>query len=181
MPLNSVCTSCQSFSFIFYDMLLLSDLHLFFHGCFFWRGLHAIGRPSRAEELQTEEVSGNVLHCKCSCIYLSWMCCGMAYMRQCSNRVECFCLCYWLFACYVMLLVFARLVPLHNITQHDMAQHGMQVDRRASKGRKVRYVVHEKLKNFMFPISTYSPLSSSSEQAGGGSSTSQSLFNSLFQ
>jgi len=27
------------------------------------------------------------------------------------------------------------------------------VDRRASKGRKIRYVVHEKLKNFTFPIS----------------------------
>ena len=26
------------------------------------------------------------------------------------------------------------------------------VDRRASKGRKIRYVVHEKLKNFTFPL-----------------------------
>jgi hypothetical protein len=27
------------------------------------------------------------------------------------------------------------------------------VDRRASKGRKIRYVVHEKLQNFTFPVS----------------------------
>lgn len=31
-----------------------------------------------------------------------------------------------------------------------------KVDRKASKGRKIKYVAHEKLKNFMFPIPTYS-------------------------
>lgn len=30
-----------------------------------------------------------------------------------------------------------------------------KVDRKASKGRKIKYVAHEKLKNFMFPIPTY--------------------------
>lgn len=33
------------------------------------------------------------------------------------------------------------------------------VDRKASKGRKIRYTVHDKLQNFMFPIPTVNPSS----------------------
>jgi hypothetical protein len=32
----------------------------------------------------------------------------------------------------------------------------LQVDRKASKGRKIKFVAHEKLKNFMFPLPLYS-------------------------
>jgi hypothetical protein len=49
----------------------------------------------------------------------------------------------------------------------------LQVERKASKGRKVRYNVHDKLQNFMFPLSL-----------GGvevGGIDSEKLFHSLFQ
>jgi protein AATF/BFR2 len=32
----------------------------------------------------------------------------------------------------------------------------INVDRKASKGRKIRYTVHEKLQNFTFPVPTIS-------------------------
>ena len=44
------------------------------------------------------------------------------------------------------------------------------VDRRASKGRKIRYVAHKKLENFMFPIPKNFDIENS-----------QRLFSSLFQ
>ena len=33
----------------------------------------------------------------------------------------------------------------------EMQRHGKMVDTKASKGRKMRYTVHEKLQNFMAP------------------------------
>jgi hypothetical protein len=57
------------------------------------------------------------------------------------------------------------------------------VDRKASKGRKVRYNVHDKLQNFMFPQQRY--VSSSGSRGGGDSQLStidaDRLFQSLFQ
>jgi len=50
------------------------------------------------------------------------------------------------------------------------------VDRKASKGRKIRYVVHTKLQNFTFPIP-----SSASAAAATGSFDEDRLFQSLFQ
>jgi protein AATF/BFR2 len=47
------------------------------------------------------------------------------------------------------------------------------VDRKASKGRKIRYTVHDKLQNFMFPIPTVNPSSVTID--------SDRLFASLFQ
>lgn len=47
-----------------------------------------------------------------------------------------------------------------------------QVDRKASKGRKIRYVLHSKLQNFMFPI----------KRSGADSDIDRHiLFGSLFQ
>jgi hypothetical protein len=46
-----------------------------------------------------------------------------------------------------------------------------QVDRKASKGRKIRYVAHEKMKNFMYPIPTVTE----------SNIDTQALFSSLFQ
>ncbi len=46
----------------------------------------------------------------------------------------------------------------------------VKVDRKASKGRKLRYIVHKKLENFMFPQHLAEP-----------SINSERLFNSLFQ
>ncbi|XP_063901697.1 protein AATF-like isoform X2 [Zophobas morio] len=46
-----------------------------------------------------------------------------------------------------------RWLELKNLKTSTSAQKN--VDRRASKGRKLRYVVHEKLVNFMFPITNY--------------------------
>jgi hypothetical protein len=48
------------------------------------------------------------------------------------------------------------------------------VERKASKGRKVRYNVHDKLQNFMFPMGL-----SGADAAGG--MDSEKLFQSLFQ
>ena len=48
-----------------------------------------------------------------------------------------------------------------------------QVDRRASKGRKIRYIVHSKLQNFMFPIKR--------RGVDSGDIDSNILFGSLFQ
>lgn len=45
------------------------------------------------------------------------------------------------------------------------------VDRKASKGRKIRYTVHAKLQNFMFPIPTISEMQIDKDR----------LFGSLFQ
>ena len=42
------------------------------------------------------------------------------------------------------------MVRPHNLVQNKTRK---DVDRRASKGRRIRYVVHEKLKHFTFPIS----------------------------
>jgi len=50
------------------------------------------------------------------------------------------------------------------------------VERKASKGRKVRYNVHDKLQNFMFPLS----LSLGMGPDVGGID-SEKLFHSLFQ
>ena len=36
-------------------------------------------------------------------------------------------------------------------------KHRKQVDRRASKGRKLRYHIHEKLVNFMTPVELEAP------------------------
>ncbi len=47
------------------------------------------------------------------------------------------------------------------------------VDRKASKGRKIRYTVHDKLQNFMFPIPTVNPSTMTID--------SSRLFASLFQ
>lgn len=49
------------------------------------------------------------------------------------------------------------------------------MDRKASKGRKIRYVVHSKLENFMFP----NAVAYASET--GGSFDADRLFRSLFQ
>lgn len=46
-----------------------------------------------------------------------------------------------------------------------------KVDRKASKGRKVRYILHPKLQNFMFPM----------KQALADDVIDDRLFNSLFQ
>jgi len=48
-----------------------------------------------------------------------------------------------------------------------------QVERKASKGRKVRYNVHDKLQNFMFPLSL------GTAEVGG--IDAEKLFHSLFQ
>ena len=48
-----------------------------------------------------------------------------------------------------------------------------QVERKASKGRKVRYNVHDKLQNFMFPVGV------SAAEVGG--IDADRLFQSLFQ
>lgn len=50
----------------------------------------------------------------------------------------------------------------------------MQVERKASKGRKVRYNVHDKLQNFMFPLAHVG----NAEVAGVDA---EKLFQSLFQ
>jgi hypothetical protein len=63
------------------------------------------------------------------------------------------------------------------------------VDRKASKGRKIRYVVHNKIQNFMFPVpfslAVLSSSSSSSLSLGNGEMRtnvdSDRLFHSLFQ
>ncbi len=34
----------------------------------------------------------------------------------------------------------------------DFCSSFLQVERKASKGRKIRYTVHQKLQNFMFPV-----------------------------
>jgi protein AATF/BFR2 len=49
------------------------------------------------------------------------------------------------------------------------------VDRKASKGRKVRYNVHAKLQNFMFPMPTASAFETTGPQ------DADKLFQSLFQ
>jgi protein AATF/BFR2 len=49
------------------------------------------------------------------------------------------------------------------------------VDRKASKGRRIRYTVHSKLQNFMFPV----PYANQNEL--GFSMDSERLFTSLFQ
>jgi protein AATF/BFR2 len=49
------------------------------------------------------------------------------------------------------------------------------VDRKASKGRRIRYTVHSKLQNFMFPV----PYATHNEV--GFSMDSEGLFTSLFQ
>jgi hypothetical protein len=51
------------------------------------------------------------------------------------------------------------------------------VERKASKGRKVRYNVHDKLQNFMFPLSH---LGGGEAMAGAGMDAER-LFQSLFQ
>jgi hypothetical protein len=61
------------------------------------------------------------------------------------------------------------------------------VDRKASKGRKIRYVVHNKIQNFMFPVPFSVAVLSSHENGmtGGNNSRtnvdSERLFHSLFQ
>lgn len=52
------------------------------------------------------------------------------------------------------------------------------VDRKASKGRKIKYVPHEKLKNFMFPIPLYSMTSNNNF---AGANDVDRLYQSLFQ
>lgn len=58
-----------------------------------------------------------------------------------------------------------------DIEAMRMYKKKKQVDRKASKGRKIRYVVHSKLQNFMFPIPTIAT----------GSIDEDRLFASLFQ
>ena len=41
--------------------------------------------------------------------------------------------------------------PLSSRYTNRYRRNQVEVDRRASKGRKTRYVVHKKLQNFMFP------------------------------
>ena len=48
-----------------------------------------------------------------------------------------------------------------------------QVDRRASKHRKIRYVVHEKIVNFMTPLDNL-------QLMGGDDNSKQSIIQSLF-
>jgi protein AATF/BFR2 len=52
-------------------------------------------------------------------------------------------------------------------------QRKQTVDRKASKGRKIRYVLHNKIQNFMFPIPAVAP---NLQQVD-----SEKLFQSLFQ
>jgi protein AATF/BFR2 len=58
-----------------------------------------------------------------------------------------------------------------DIEAMRMYKKKKQVDRKASKGRKIRYVVHTKLQNFMFPIPTMTTESIDEDR----------LFASLFQ
>jgi hypothetical protein len=50
---------------------------------------------------------------------------------------------------------------------------GRQVERKASKGRKVRYNTHAKLQNFLFPVPAF--------VEGNGGIDAEKLFQSLFQ
>ena len=54
--------------------------------------------------------------------------------------------------------------PEDLATLKSYKKNKSKVDRKASKGRKIKYVAHEKLKNFMFPIPTYA----ASRISGGG-------------
>ena len=65
-----------------------------------------------------------------------------------------------------------------------------KVDRRASKGRKIRYTRHPKLENFMFPVARSSVMaafrsdfdrSSTAAVKDGGEGVQNSFFKSLFQ
>lgn len=59
-------------------------------------------------------------------------------------------------------------------TLRQLKRRKNSVDRKASKGRKIRYVVHSKLENFMFPT----PLGN---ETASLSFDSERLFRSLFQ
>lgn len=59
-------------------------------------------------------------------------------------------------------------------TLRQLKRRKNSVDRKASKGRKIRYVVHSKLENFMFPT----PLGN---ETASLSFDSDRLFRSLFQ
>jgi Apoptosis-antagonizing transcription factor, C-terminal len=52
----------------------------------------------------------------------------------------------------------------------DSTVLGVQVDRKASKGRKIRYTKHPKLENFMFPLPA--PLSAGTRSDASAMSTS---------
>lgn len=60
-------------------------------------------------------------------------------------------------------------IVLKNLANLQLLQ--LDVDRRASKGRKIRYVVHPKLQNFMFPV----------QRVANADSDSTFFTNSLFQ
>ena len=55
------------------------------------------------------------------------------------------------------------------------------IDRKASKGRRLRYVPHVKLQNFMFPLVTHTQSLSAHEDDADGVVSSDRLFSSLFQ
>ena len=63
---------------------------------------------------------------------------------------------------------------LEALRQLKRSKKSSQVDRKASKGRRIRYVLHAKLQNFMFPVP---------HAAGGGGEGEDGgkLFQSLFQ
>ena len=54
------------------------------------------------------------------------------------------------------------------------------MERKASKGRKVRYNVHDKLQNFMFPLGI-SGSGGSNEDGSGSGMDADKMFSSLFQ
>ena len=63
-------------------------------------------------------------------------------------------------------------------TSHFLIQ---QIDRKASKGRKIRYTRHPKLENFMFPVArTVSTSAFRSEGDPGSNSTVDSMSSSAF-
>lgn len=43
------------------------------------------------------------------------------------------------------------------LAQRAQVKHRKEVDRRASKGRKIRYKVHDKIVNFMAPVTKETP------------------------
>jgi protein AATF/BFR2 len=44
------------------------------------------------------------------------------------------------------------------VGKHALKRRRREVDRKASKGRKISYEPHPKLQNFMFPVNTLQPV-----------------------